>query len=134
MDYVRSWGYCNSRYVLIILLFLGIFISLCLRYDHERAGKPETFSFKKPYFITCLVAYLVGLITTIVVMHTFKAAQPALLYLSPACIISVILTGLIQKDFKNVFQYSSVQDEEKKPETEEPKTETGAETEEIKAS
>lgn len=74
----------------------GIFVSLALRYDFasyvQRAIKrnPEATPSKedrysKPYFWTVLAAYVAGLTTTVVVMHTFKAAQPALLYLSPAC-------------------------------------------------
>lgn len=63
----------------------GTFIALALRYDlhnylsaSERT--PET-KFRKPYFYAGLVAYTLGLIATTVVMHVFRAAQPALLYL-----------------------------------------------------
>lgn len=35
----------------------------------------------KPYFHAALVAYVSGLMTTMLVMHVFHAAQPALLYL-----------------------------------------------------
>jgi minor histocompatibility antigen H13 len=91
----------------------GIFVALCLRYDHFMAGKPETSHFPKPYFRNCMLAYILGLATTIGVMHTFKAAQPALLYLSPACILSVLLTALFQGcTFKSVFAYG--QEEDKK--------------------
>lgn len=58
----------------------GIFIALALRYDLARAEKTER-SFSKPYFVVTLSAYVVGLITTMSVMHTFGKAQPALLYL-----------------------------------------------------
>ena len=47
-------------------------------------------------------------------MHTFKAAQPALLYLSPACILSVLLTGLVKGQLNAVFEYSSKENEKKK--------------------
>lgn len=61
----------------------GIFVALALRYDYHRASKsgvtPARFS--KPYFWAAMLAYIVGLSTTIMVMHVFKAAQPALLYL-----------------------------------------------------
>lgn len=33
-----------------------------------------------------MLGYCAGLFTTIGIMHYFKAAQPALLYLVPACI------------------------------------------------
>lgn len=58
----------------------GIFIALALRYDHARAEKTEG-CFAKPYFCVTLTAYVVGLITTMTVMHTMGSAQPALLYL-----------------------------------------------------
>ena len=47
-------------------------------------------------------------------MHTFKAAQPALLYLSPACILSVLVTGLAKGQLNTVFEYSSKDDDKKK--------------------
>lgn len=65
----------------------GIFVALALRYDYHRASKsgvsPTTYS--KPYFWAAMVAYIFGLSTTIMVMHVFKAAQPALLYLRCVC-------------------------------------------------
>ncbi|KAJ1516303.1 Minor histocompatibility antigen H13 [Coelomomyces lativittatus] len=64
-------------------------------------------SFPKPYFKVCFIFYVIGLITTVVVMHTFKAAQPALLYLSPACILSVTLVGLIRGEINAVMHYNS---------------------------
>lgn len=78
----------------------GVFISLALRYDFAnhirrqlKADKKSTPTrrdrYAKPYFFAVLVAYVLGLVTTVVVMHKFKAAQPALLYLSPACSESV---------------------------------------------
>lgn len=62
----------------------GIFVSLALRYDyyrHTRSDSQAGLSFSKPYFYASLFAYVAGLATTMFVMHTFKAAQPALLYL-----------------------------------------------------
>lgn len=47
--------------------------------------------FPRVYFWTGVGSYLVGLGVTMGVMHTFKAAQPALLYLSPACCKSSFL-------------------------------------------
>lgn len=62
----------------------GIFVSLALRYDYHRhtnSTNQSSKAFAKPYFYAALFAYVSGLITTMTVMHTFKAAQPALLYL-----------------------------------------------------
>ena len=60
----------------------GMFVALALRYDHHRASsKNFEQGFSKPYFYAALCAYALGLGTTMTVMHVFKAAQPALLYL-----------------------------------------------------
>ncbi|KAG0357015.1 hypothetical protein BG005_004019 [Podila minutissima] len=90
----------------------GVFVALCLRFDQHLAGTKNpnlgrSTRFSKPYFIACFIAYALGLGTTIYVMHTFKAAQPALLYLSPACILSVLITGLARGEIKEVFAYTS---------------------------
>jgi len=57
----------------------GIFVALALRYDvyQEQNGKGP----RRVFFRTCLTGYCLGLFTTMGVMHVFKAAQPALLYI-----------------------------------------------------
>ena len=57
-------------------------MALCLRFDqHRYLAKPEgkknpsSRSFAKPYFYAGFIAYIIGLATTMFVMHTFKAAQ-----------------------------------------------------------
>ncbi|TIC32789.1 FMN-dependent alpha-hydroxy acid dehydrogenase [Wallemia mellicola] len=106
----------------------GVFVALCLRLDlhlatvrhhqQQKQGFPPTASdkFCKPYFTTCLVAYFLGLLTTVVVMHNFKAAQPALLYLSPACIGSVAIASYIRGEFKEVWTWTAEEDKEDKAE------------------
>lgn len=59
----------------------GMFVALALRYDYHRASADGSRGFSKPYFYAALFAYFAGLATTMMVMHVFKAAQPALLYL-----------------------------------------------------
>lgn len=61
----------------------GIFVALALRYDYHRHNKPTEggTTFPKPYFSAALAAYVLGLVTTMAVMHLFSKAQPALLYL-----------------------------------------------------
>ena len=70
----------------------GLVIALCLRFDMHRhvlthpkeEVTPHT-SFSRVYFWTAMASYVIGLGTTMGVMHWFQHAQPALLYLSPAC-------------------------------------------------
>lgn len=70
----------------------GLVIALCLRFDLYRYAKRNPnkdvtrySSFSRPYFWTGILSYVLGLTLTMSIMHHFKAAQPALLYLSPAC-------------------------------------------------
>lgn len=96
----------------------GVFVALCLRFDHRRAveannGKPVK-QYSKPYFYACFISYTFGLITTMAVMHFFKHAQPALLYLSPACIFSALITAVVRGELKKLFAYNDETEEEKK--------------------
>lgn len=60
----------------------GMFVSTALRYDLSRsAHKDPRKPYSQPYFTAAAAAYALGLATTMAVMHTFNAAQPALLYL-----------------------------------------------------
>ncbi|KAJ2806599.1 hypothetical protein H4R20_001629 [Coemansia guatemalensis] len=112
----------------------GIFLALCLRFDRHQyltrigyqpdktlpkalGGKHRGFGFPTPYFYACLAAYVGGLATTISVMHVFKAAQPALLYLSPACTFAVLLTAAARGEVKEAFAYTELTDEEEDSET-----------------
>ncbi|KAF8441531.1 signal peptide peptidase-domain-containing protein [Boletus edulis BED1] len=83
----------------------GLFIALALRYDHARAEKMKT-SFTKAYFSVTLTAYVVGLVTTMTVMHMMGKAQPALLYLSPACILSLFVTAVVRGEVDDVWSWS----------------------------
>lgn len=55
----------------------------------------------------------------------FQAAQPALLYLVPACLGSSLLCAVVRGELKELFDYSEEEEEdEKKKEGEEEKKET----------
>merc|ERR1711879_358164 len=96
----------------------GIFIALMLRFDVVRARKQKVKKdFPKPYFNFTYVGYFLGMATTIGVMHVFKAAQPALLYLVPYCIGSSLLAALLLGEVKELIFFSEEKSEEKKPKT-----------------
>lgn len=76
----------------------GIFIALLLRFDYSLNRNSKT------YFYATLVAYFLGLMATICVMHIFKHAQPALLYLVPACLGTPMLLALVKGDLKALFK------------------------------
>ncbi|KAG1681865.1 Minor histocompatibility antigen H13 [Nymphon striatum] len=77
----------------------GIFIALLLRFDQTTKRKCNL------YFCTSFTAYILGLLLTIFIMHFYKHAQPALLYLVPACIGLPLLMALIMGDIKELFSY-----------------------------
>ncbi|KAI8844700.1 peptidase A22B, signal peptide peptidase, partial [Chytriomyces cf. hyalinus JEL632] len=90
----------------------GIFVALCLAFDHSNHLKTrgnknsQSRSFSTPYFSTCFIMYILGLVTTIVVMHTFQTAQPALLYLSPACILSALGVAYFRGELVALFEFT----------------------------
>lgn len=91
----------------------GVFLAICLKFDQWKQMKKglnkmkTRFDFEKTYYTACFTAYVLGLVTTVVVMHTFQAAQPALLYLSPACTLSVIIVAALKGELGLVFQFST---------------------------
>merc|ERR1712141_997553 len=84
----------------------GIFVALLLRYD-QSLKRNSNF-----YFNITFLAYILGLCGTIVVMHVFKHAQPALLYLVPACLGAPIFMALIRGDIKSMFSYADHPEED----------------------
>ncbi|KAI9632812.1 putative minor histocompatibility antigen h13 [Dioszegia hungarica] len=90
----------------------GLMVALCLRFDlaqyaRRHPGKdvgPRS-SFSRPYFWTGVFSYLLGLAITMSVMTYFKRAQPALLYLSPACILGPFLLALVRGEIADLWAY-----------------------------
>jgi minor histocompatibility antigen H13 len=95
----------------------GFFLALMLRFDAHRANVPVHYidchaSFAKPYFHATLIAYVLGLGMTMFIMLTFNAAQPALLYLVPACLGSSFGLALWRGEVKELLEYSEEEEEE----------------------
>lgn len=102
MDFLEHGIYGKNFAMLGLgdIVIPGIFIALLLRYD---CSKPESTS--KPFFYASFLAYFLGLVATVFVMHFFKAAQPALLYLVPACIGSAMTVALLKGEITDLFKY-----------------------------
>lgn len=66
----------------------------------------------KAYFYSAMVGYTIGLIVTLVVMQTFKAAQPALLYIVPGVVGCVMLTAAMRGEIKQLLGYTEEEEEE----------------------
>ena len=84
----------------------GIFIALLLRYD-KSLNRSCNF-----YFWATFLAYISGLLTTIGIMHFYKHAQPALLYLVPACLGTPTFIALLRGDIKSMFSYADHPEDE----------------------
>lgn len=91
----------------------GIFIALLLRFDNSLKRGKQT------YFYSGFIAYILGLVATIVVMTVFQHPQPALLYLVPACLGVPLLTALINGDLDEMWKYSDDAGSEEKDKKEE---------------
>jgi minor histocompatibility antigen H13 len=120
----------------------GLFIALALRYDlyrfhllaPERLYKRHMYQFPKPFFWATFAAYIAGLMLTMTVMHVFKTAQPALLYLSPSCAFAALITAVLRGELPSLWTYKEVSKEERLEKLEkEKKEEEGEEKEEKEA-
>jgi len=68
--------------------------------------------FRKFYFYMSLGGYIIGMLTTLVIMHVFEHAQPALLYLVPGVLGSVWLGALIKGELRVMWNYTEEGEEE----------------------
>ena len=105
----------------------GIFMAMCLRYDILRslnvkavnrlaekgeAGEVVTMLRKAsgnaptPYFNGCVLGYIIAIIITVVVMLVFEHGQPALLYLVPGCLGSVLINALRFGELSSIWDFS----------------------------
>ncbi|PUU74315.1 signal peptide peptidase-domain-containing protein [Tuber borchii] len=69
-------------------------------------GDEDGAEFSKFYFYMSLGGYIVGMLTTLVIMHVFQHAQPALLYLVPGVLGSVWLGALIKGELRVMWNYT----------------------------
>ena len=104
----------------------GIFIALALRFDIIKTlpkkanemmdrGKADevldmirkhSVSAPKHYFIGTIVGYFLAIIATVVVMLIFDHGQPALLYLVPGVLLSVVFISFAKGEFKMMWEFS----------------------------
>uniref|UniRef100_A0A0K0F3M1 Intramembrane protease 2 (inferred by orthology to a C. elegans protein) n=1 Tax=Strongyloides venezuelensis TaxID=75913 RepID=A0A0K0F3M1_STRVS len=84
----------------------GIFIALIYRFDNRDYLLGKEKARKCFYFFVTIIAYAIGLLITMAVMHFFKAAQPALLYLVPCCIIIPFTIAHFKGDSNALWNYN----------------------------
>ncbi|CAO3701346.1 unnamed protein product [Rhizopus stolonifer] len=99
------------------ILIPGLFIAFTLRFDRHMSwknrpqGSFRSTDFSKPYFIASFTAYILGLVATLMYVH--DKSQPALLYISPACILSTLITASVRGELSTLFSYKIKQEEER---------------------
>lgn len=104
----------------------GVFISLALRFDIiktlpkrvnemcERGKADEVLDMirknavtaPKHYFMGTIIGYFLAIIATVVVMIIFDHGQPALLYLVPGVLLSVVFIALAKGELKLMWEFS----------------------------
>jgi minor histocompatibility antigen H13 len=67
--------------------------------------------FPAPYFHFTLFAYFLGLTLTVIIMYVFLHAQPALLYLVPACLGSSLGLAVSRKELLSLWKYSESEED-----------------------
>merc|ERR1712194_867418 len=119
----RNVGVCgtlqHSMLGLGDIVVPGLFLAWLAKWDAIRinAGKATS----SVYLNVTMASYTLSLITTVLIMLVFQAAQPALLYIVPYILLTSIAVALYQGEFKEMWAYSFEQEAEEKEETEESK-------------
>ncbi|XP_041091487.1 signal peptide peptidase-like 2A isoform X5 [Polyodon spathula] len=75
----------------------GLLVAYCHRFDVWNNNST------KIYYISCTIAYGVGMIVTLVVMVFSKMGQPALLYLVPCTLLTSALVAWRRKEMKRFW-------------------------------
>ena len=83
----------------------GIFVALMLRFDVSLSPTRTLQNCNQTHFKGQVVAYASALAVTLCSMYFFDAAQPALLYLVPACLGASLLTTVATGQFKELWAY-----------------------------
>ena len=104
----------------------GLFVSLCLRFDVLRQVKPSFANrsveglgkhvreeVSTPYFWFCMGGYLAGILATVSAMLLMERGQPALLYLVPGCLLSVVLCAFLRKEFTELTKFDEYEEMKK---------------------
>jgi minor histocompatibility antigen H13 len=69
-------------------------------------------TFKKTYFTASLTGYIIGMITTLGAMQISAHPQPALLYLVPGVLISLVLTAWVRGEVRQMWNFTEEEEQE----------------------
>lgn len=126
----KNWDATPPEFSLLGLgdiVLPGVFISMCLRYDILKSisvrhmttfkdeGKAEevfdlmkkaVYQSNKTYFYGSIIGYMLAIVATVVVMIVFDHGQPALLYLVPGVLGSVLFNAVRLGEFKQLWEFN----------------------------
>eukprot|EP00276_Gloeochaete_wittrockiana_P000482 CAMPEP_0184674626 /NCGR_PEP_ID=MMETSP0308-20130426/87339_1 /TAXON_ID=38269 /ORGANISM="Gloeochaete witrockiana, Strain SAG 46.84" /LENGTH=215 /DNA_ID=CAMNT_0027122247 /DNA_START=300 /DNA_END=947 /DNA_ORIENTATION=- len=86
------------------LVLPGLLVAFALRFDLSR----PSVSIKNGYWAWSLGGYIVGLATCYIVLFTFKAAQPAMIYLGPSTVGAVSILGWRRNELEELWSGKSL--------------------------
>eukprot|EP00727_Mastigamoeba_balamuthi_P013476 m51a1_g8751 putative minor histocompatibility antigen h13 isoform x2 (352) ;mRNA; f:90502-92045 len=86
----------------------GFLVALLLKFDASRPGR------SRANFAFGVVAYVAGLVNTVAVMHVYKHAQPALLYLVPWGLLLSLLVAAVRGELHELLKFK-IEEEPKTP-------------------
>ncbi|KAM9312598.1 signal peptide peptidase-like 2A [Gastrophryne carolinensis] len=78
----------------------GLLVAYCNRFDVRTSSSSI-------YFISCTIAYAVGMVLTFVILMVMKTGQPALLYLVPCTLITTSVIAWRRKEMKKFWNGGS---------------------------
>ncbi|XP_051953405.1 signal peptide peptidase-like 2A isoform X2 [Xyrauchen texanus] len=89
----------------------GLLVAYCHRFDVWIGNS------RRIYFISCAIAYCVGLVVTFAVLLATKMGQPALLYLVPFTLLTSSILASVRKEFRQFWSGTTyhVLDDSRKP-------------------
>ncbi|XP_072479373.1 signal peptide peptidase-like 2A isoform X1 [Notamacropus eugenii] len=79
----------------------GLLVAYCRRFDIHVGSSI--------YYVSCVIAYAVGMVLTFIVLMLMKQGQPALLYLVPCTLITVVVVAWRRKEVKKIWKGNSYQ-------------------------
>lgn len=66
-----------------------------------KAARSET----KTFFNGAMIGYFIAILTTVAIMIYFDHGQPALLYLVPGCLLSVLVNAARKGQLKTIWEF-----------------------------
>jgi hypothetical protein len=97
---VNPYNACGEAFSILgygDIVLPGLLVSFCLRFDIHKESKFKT------YFISSSIGYAIGLVITFIALMILRVGQPALLYLVPCTLGTVLVLSKTKNEFKELW-------------------------------